>query len=198
MTADIVHSSQLEFDQRNKLSIKAEHGEGVKGKSVLSLCQTLHLPQSKCFSKKSPGIPFEGQTHIIGRRFLLEGHKGTSYSPQRSCPIHTPLPTSYASSPPQGLHKLGLEHGPFHWHNEDLGCIPFSWPWPSDPSSTTLWICQLQRTALSYYLSTLWYRESHQLEIPGCTLEMHLLEGLQFDLWLLVTRVVLTWSYLWW
>lgn len=145
-------------------------------------------PPVQVLFKKSSGISLQGQTKIIGRRFLLEGHKGTSYPPQRSCPIHTPQPTSNASSPPQGLHKLGLEHGPFHWHNEGLGCIPFSWP--ADPSSTTLWIYQLQRTALSYYLSTLWYRESHQLEIPGCALEMHLLEGLQFDLWPLVTRVV--------
>ncbi len=73
--------------------------------------------------KKSPGIPLEGQTQIIGRRFLLAGHKGTSYPTQCSCPIHTPQPTSYASTPPQGPHKLALEHGPFHWHNKGLGCI---------------------------------------------------------------------------
>lgn len=83
---------------------------------------------------------------------------------------------------PAGLSLAGLKHNFFHSINEDFGCIPFSWPWPPDPFSTTPWIYQLQRTSLSCYLSTLWYGESHQLEIPVWTLEVHLLEGLKFNL----------------
>lgn len=85
-------------------------------------------------------FPLERQTQIIGHRFLLAGHKGTSYSPLRSCllPILPSLlptscvpsndfPTTTAAAAtttttirPELSRSSSSKHSLFHCHNKAI------------------------------------------------------------------------------
>ena len=111
-------------------------------------------------------FPLERQTQIIGHRFLLAGHKGTSYSPLCSCllPIlPSLLPTSCvpSNSFPHNhhCHQWTKSWAAPHPHNTapfsatmKLSDTCLSWPWPGAPFQPPyaprpqwhlrdLWIC---------------------------------------------------------
>lgn len=133
----------IEKDKNMKLTNAAPHSPtSHHHPSSLSLFLALFLPQLPLMhplyapTQSVREFPLERQTQIIGHRFLLAGHKGTSYSPLCSCllPIlPSLLPTSCVPSngsltTTTTTATIGLEpgrssspkHSPFHCHNKAI------------------------------------------------------------------------------